>query len=60
MVFHSGVLLLTAGYPVHWVMAIDPSGSGNVTKTHVLWSKQNEGGYVPSPVAHDGQALPRR
>jgi outer membrane protein assembly factor BamB len=52
MVIHDGVLLLTAGFPVYWVMAIDPSGSGNVTKTHVLWSKKNEGGYVPSPVAY--------
>jgi hypothetical protein len=55
MVFHDGVLLMTAGYPKHWVMAIDPSGSGNVTRTHVLWSKPNEGGYVPSPVAHGGK-----
>jgi outer membrane protein assembly factor BamB len=55
MVLDNGVLLLTAGYPVHWVMAIDPNGSGNVTKTHVLWSKKNEGGYVPSPVAHNGK-----
>jgi outer membrane protein assembly factor BamB len=55
MVLHDGVLLLTAGFPVHWVMAIDPSGSGNVTKTHVLWSKKNEGGYVPSPVASNGK-----
>ena len=55
MVLHDGVLLMTAGFPVYWVMAIDPSGSGNVTKTHVLWSNKNEGGYVPSPVAHDGK-----
>jgi outer membrane protein assembly factor BamB len=55
MVMHDGVLLLTAGFPVYWVMAIDPSGTGNVTKTHVLWSKKNEGGYVPSPVANDGK-----
>ncbi|MBN9117830.1 MAG: PQQ-binding-like beta-propeller repeat protein [Planctomycetes bacterium] len=55
MVLHDGVLLLTAGFPVHWVMAIDPSGSGNVSKTHVMWSKKNEGGYVPSPVAHNGR-----
>ncbi|MBA4062807.1 MAG: serine/threonine protein kinase [Isosphaera sp.] len=54
VVLHDGVLLLTAGFPQHWVMAIDPSGSGNVTKSHVLWSKQGEGGYVPSPVAHGG------
>lgn len=55
MVLHDGVLLMTAGFPVHWVMAIDPSGSGNVTDTHVLWSKKDEGGYVPSPVAHAGR-----
>lgn len=55
MVYHDGILLLTAGFPVHWVMAIDPSGSGNVTKSHVMWSKKNEGGYVPSPVAHAGK-----
>ena len=55
MVLHDGVLLLTAGFPKYWVMAIDPTGSGNVTKTHVLWSKLGEGGYVPSPVAHAGK-----
>ena len=55
MVLHDGVLLLTAGYPDNWIMAIDPGGSGNVTKTHVLWSKSKEGGYVPSPVAHAGK-----
>jgi outer membrane protein assembly factor BamB len=55
MVLHDGVLLMTAGYPDHCVMAIDPSGGGNVTKTHVLWSKKNEGGYVPSPVAVGGK-----
>lgn len=54
MVMHDGLLLLTAGFPQHWVMAIDPAGSGNVTKSHVRWSKPNEGGYVPSPVAHGG------
>jgi len=55
MVLHQGVLLLTAGFHDHWVMAIDPSGTGNVTKTHVLWSHKNEGGYVPSPVAAQGK-----
>jgi len=55
MVMHDGLLLLTAGFPVHWVMAIDPSGTGNVTKTHVKWSHKNEGGYVPSPVAAAGK-----
>jgi outer membrane protein assembly factor BamB len=55
MVLYDGVLMLTAGFPDHWVMAINPSGTGNVTKTHILWSKKNDGGYVPSPVAHAGK-----
>lgn len=55
MVHHDGVLLMTAGFPDHWIMAIDPMGAGNVTKSHVLWSKPKEGGYVPSPVAHAGK-----
>lgn len=55
MVYHDGVLLMTAGFPTHWIMAIDPSGSGDVTETHELWSKKNEGGYVPSPVAFGGK-----
>ncbi|MCI0702493.1 MAG: PQQ-binding-like beta-propeller repeat protein [Planctomycetia bacterium] len=55
MVLHDGVLLMTAGFPEHWIMAIKPDGSGNVTRTHVLWSKKAEGGYVPSPVAFDGK-----
>jgi outer membrane protein assembly factor BamB len=54
VVFHRGLVFLTAGFPDRWVMAIDPTGSGNVTKSHVRWSKKNDGGYVPSPVAHDG------
>ncbi len=54
MVMHEGLFFLTAGFPAHWVMAIKPDGTGNVTKTHIAWSKEKEGGYVPSPVAHDG------
>ena len=56
IVFHQGLVFLTAGFPEHWVMAIDPSGSGNVTNSHIRWSKKTkDAGYVPSPVAHDGR-----
>jgi len=55
MVLHDGLLLMTAGFPEHWVMAIKPDGLGNVTKTHVAWAKGREGGYVPSPVAQNGK-----
>jgi outer membrane protein assembly factor BamB len=55
MVYHENVLFLTAGFPVHWVMAIDPKGKGDITDKNILWSKKNEGGYVPSPVANGGK-----
>lgn len=51
MVHANGLFFLTAGFPEYWVMAIKPDGLGNVTKSHIAWSKKNEGGYVPSPVA---------
>lgn len=57
VVYHKGIVFLTAGFPDRWVMALDPTGTGNVTKTHVLWSKKSEGGYVPSPVAVNGFAF---
>ena len=57
VVSHDGIVFLTAGFPERWVMALDPTGTGNVTKTHILWSKKNEGGYVPSPVAANGLAF---
>ncbi len=55
VVLHDGLILMTAGFPEHWVMAIRPDGTGNVTKSHVQWAKNKEGGYVPSPVANAGK-----
>ena len=53
MVYSKGLFFLTAGYPTYHVMGIKPDGTGNVTKSHVVWHVENGGaGYVPSPVAH--------
>ena len=41
---------LTAGYPTHHVMAINPNGSGDVTTSHVRWQSDEAKCYVPSPV----------
>jgi outer membrane protein assembly factor BamB len=49
-----GVLFLTAGFPTHHYLAINPDGEGNVTDTKVLWHHKppaREGAYVPSPLA---------
>ena len=49
MVYHQGVLLDDRRLSGQLGDGDRSAGSGNVTKTHVLWSKKNEGGYVPCP-----------
>lgn len=48
-----GVIFMTYGFPKRGICAIDPTGEGNVTKTHVRFNleRASRGGYVPSPVA---------
>ena len=50
-VFSHQLLLLTAGYPEHHILAIDPTGAGNVTERHIVWRTTKGAGYVPSPIA---------
>jgi outer membrane protein assembly factor BamB len=56
-VFTDNVLFLTAGFPTYHNMGIRLDGTGNVTKTHVLWheskTKDRNASYVPSPIAYD-------
>ncbi len=54
MIFHKNLFFLTAGFPTYHVMAIKPGGKGDVTKTHVIWHEVRGAGYVPSPVACQG------
>ncbi|MFN4260654.1 MAG: PQQ-binding-like beta-propeller repeat protein [Gemmataceae bacterium] len=51
LVYGDGVLFMTYGYPKLGIMGIRPDGSGNITKTHVLYDDPRGGGYVPSPIA---------
>lgn len=52
LVYNRGLLFLTCGYPDKHVLAIDPTGRGNVSKTHIRWRHRRKGvSYVPSPVA---------
>ena len=41
---------VTAGFPEHHIVAINPDGNGNVTKTHIAWRTERGAAYVPSPV----------
>jgi len=53
-VYDGKYLYMTCGFPSLHMMAIDPTGSGNVTETHVIWHTRKDPSYVPSPVVTDG------
>jgi outer membrane protein assembly factor BamB len=57
MVYNKGLLLMTAGFPDHHILAIDPTGIGNVTQTHIKWRTIKGCSYVPSPAAVDDYFL---
>jgi outer membrane protein assembly factor BamB len=42
------------GSAVNRLVAIKPGGSGDVTKTHVLWEQSKQLPYVPSPLYYRG------
>ncbi len=42
------------GAAVNRLVAIKPGGSGDVTKTHVLWEQTKQLPYVPSPLCYKG------
>ena len=46
----TGLVYITGGYPQHHILAIDPTGSGNVTDTHIKWRTTRNAAYVPSPI----------
>jgi outer membrane protein assembly factor BamB len=49
----SGLLIATGGYPEQATVAVRAGGKGDVTKTHVVWTKPTAS-YVPTPVALGG------
>ena len=51
LVYNGELLFLTCGFPDLFLQAIRPTGSGNVTKTHVVWQKDKDCSYVPSPIS---------
>jgi len=48
------VMYATAGWPKRALLAIRADGTGDVTKSHVLWTSDAKAGYIPSPVLSDG------
>ena len=50
LVYNGKLLFLTAGFPEHHILAIQPDGRGNVTNSHVVWRTTKGCSYVPSPI----------
>lgn len=50
MVDDGARVFLTGGYPDKVILAIDPTGSGDVTDTHIAWKSTRNCAYVPAPV----------
>jgi outer membrane protein assembly factor BamB len=46
----TGLVYITGGYPDHHILAIKPDGTGNVTKTKIVWRTNRGVAYVPSPI----------
>jgi outer membrane protein assembly factor BamB len=44
------LIYITGGYPDHHILAIRPDGTGNVTKSHIVWRTNKGAAYVPSPI----------
>lgn len=51
LVFNGELFFLTCGFPDRFMQAIRPDGQGNVTETHVVWQRDKDCSYVPSPIA---------
>ena len=51
LVYNGDLLFMTCGFPKRFIQAIDPRGSGNVTRTHVRWTTTKGCSYVPSPIS---------
>lgn len=52
--FSDTLVFASGGYPEKELLAIRADGSGDVSKSHVVWRTGKGVTYVPSPIYHDG------
>lgn len=50
MVDNGKLVFLTAGFPDHHILAVRPTGRGNVTDSAIVWRTTENTSYVPSPI----------
>lgn len=49
----AGLLFISSSWPKRFIYAIRPNGTGNVTKTHIVWQDTKGAPYVPSMIVAD-------
>jgi outer membrane protein assembly factor BamB len=54
-IYHQGLVYVCTGYDRPSLLAIDPTGQGDVTATHLRWQIDTNVPHTPSLVAHAGQ-----
>jgi outer membrane protein assembly factor BamB len=52
--FHDGIIYMSRGYRSSPYMALRPGGTGDITKTHVIWENATGGPYISSLVYDNG------
>jgi outer membrane protein assembly factor BamB len=52
----AGVAYVTGGFTTKGTVAVKAGGSGDVSKTNLLWTARSSS-YVPTPVLHDGRLM---
>lgn len=53
-VYESGLVIFSTGYMKPEFVAVDPTGSGDVTQTHIRW-RSRQAPTMPSFIANNGQ-----
>lgn len=53
--FSDRLVFASGGFPEKNLLAVRADGSGDVTKSHIVWKSKSGVTYVPSPLYHDGR-----
>lgn len=56
-IYHAGLVFVCTGYDRPSLLAIDPTGTGDVTDSHLAWSVDSNIPHTPSLVAHGGTII---
>ena len=54
-IYAQGLVYICTGYDRPSLLAIDPTGAGDVTQTHLRWQINTNVPHTPSLIAHDNQ-----